>query len=57
MLALPGKESRVRSYTSDLLIIDEAARVRDDVFSGASPTMAVSRGRFIALSTAFSKSG
>jgi hypothetical protein len=57
VLALPGKESRVRSYTSDLLIIDEAARVRDDVFSGASPTMAVSRGRFIALSTAFSKSG
>jgi phage terminase large subunit len=57
VLALPGKESRVRSYTSDLLIIDEAARVRDDVFSGASPTMAVSKGRFIALSTAFSKSG
>ncbi|MFO0805099.1 MAG: terminase family protein [Gemmataceae bacterium] len=57
ILALPGKERRVRSYTSSLLIIDEAARVPDDVFSGASPTMAVSRGRFVALSTAFAKSG
>lgn len=57
VLALPGKERRVRSYTSDLLVIDEAARVPDDVFSGASPTMAVSGGRFVALSTAFAKSG
>jgi hypothetical protein len=57
VLALPGKESRVRSYTSALLVIDEAARVPDAVFSGASPTLAVSRGRFVALSTAFAKSG
>jgi hypothetical protein len=57
VIALPGKESRVRSYSAALLIVDEAARVSDEVFSGASPTMAVSRGRFVALSTAFAKSG
>ncbi len=57
VLALPGKESRMRSYTASLLVIDEAARVPDDVVNAASPTMAVSKGRFVALSTAFSKSG
>ncbi len=57
VLALPGKERRMRSYTSSLLIIDEAARVPDDVVNAASPTMAVSKGRFVALSTAFAKSG
>jgi hypothetical protein len=57
VLALPGKESRMRSYTAALLVIDEAARVPDEVVRAASPTMAVSRGRFVALSTAFAKSG
>jgi hypothetical protein len=57
VLALPGKESRVRSYASALLVIDEAARVPDDVFGGASPTLAASGGRLVALSTAFAKSG
>lgn len=57
VLALPGKESRMRSYTATLLIIDEAARVPDDVVNAASPTLAVAKGRFVALSTAFAKSG
>ncbi len=57
VLALPGKESRMRSYTSSLLILDEAARVPDDVVNAASPTLAIAKGRFVALSTAFSKSG
>jgi Terminase large subunit, T4likevirus-type, N-terminal len=57
VLALLGKESRMRSYSSALLVIDEAARVGDDVVNAASPTMAVSKGRFVALSTAFAKSG
>jgi hypothetical protein len=57
VLALPGKERRMRSYTSALLIVDEAARVTDDVFHAASPTTAVSRGRVVMLSTAFAKSG
>ena len=57
VIALPGKESRMRSYTSTLFIADEAARIPDAVFHAASPTTAVSGGRTILLSTAFSKSG
>jgi hypothetical protein len=57
VIALPGKERRMRSFTGDLLLIDEAARVPDEVMNAVSPTMAVSKGRLIALSTAFAKSG
>src|SRR5262249_31624091 len=53
----PGKERSVHSYTADLLVIDEAARVPDEVFHGASPQLAVSKGRLVALSTPFAKSG
>ena len=59
VVSLPGKdEGSIRGFSAvTTLVIDEAARVPDEVFSGASPTMAVSRGRFVALSTAFAKSG
>lgn len=57
VIALPGKERSVHSYTASLLIIDEAARVPDEVYHGASPQLSASRGRLVALSTAFSKSG
>lgn len=57
IIALPGKERSVLSYTATLLLVDEAARVGDDVFAAASPQLSVSKGRLVALSTAFSKSG
>jgi hypothetical protein len=57
VLALPGRERRMRSYTSSLLIADEASRIPDEVMHAASPTLAVSRGRLVALSTAFVTSG
>lgn len=57
VIALPGKERSVHSYTANLLIIDEAARVPDEVYHGASPQLSASKGRLVALSTAFSKSG
>jgi len=57
VVALPGKESRMRSCSSSLLIIDEAARVLDGVFNAAGPTLAARGGRLVALSTAFAKSG
>jgi hypothetical protein len=57
VIALPGKESRMRSYSAALVVVDEAARVLDGVLYAVSPTMAVTGGRFIALSTAFAKSG
>lgn len=57
VIALPGKERSVHSYTADLLVIDEAARVPDEVFHSASPQLSASKGRLVALSTAFSKTG
>ncbi len=57
ILALPGEEKAVHGHTADLLIIDEAARVPDAVFHAASPQLSASKGRLVALSTAFSKSG
>lgn len=57
IIALPGKESRMRSYSATLLIMDEAARIPDPVFFAALPTLAASGGRFVGLSTAFAKSG
>lgn len=57
VIALPGKERSVHSYTADLLIIDEAARVPDEVYHAASPQLSASKGRLIALSTAFARSG
>ncbi len=57
VIALPGKERSVHSYTATLLIVDEAARVPDEVYHGASPQLSASKGRLVALSTAFSKSG
>ncbi len=57
VIALPGKERSVHSYTATLLIVDEAARVPDEVYHGASPQLSASKGNLVALSTAFSKSG
>src|SRR5262249_54049391 len=40
-----------------LLIIDEAARVQDDLYRSVRPMLAVSQGRLICLSTPFGKRG
>lgn len=57
VIALPGKERSVHGYTANLLVIDEGARVPDEVFNAASPQISASKGRFVGLSTAFAKSG
>jgi hypothetical protein len=57
ILSVPGTESGSRGYTVDLLVIDEAARVDDEIFAALSPMLAVSRGRVIALSTPAGKRG
>lgn len=52
IVSLPGKESNVRGYAGvSLLIVDEAARVPDDLYYSIRPMLAVSSGRLIALST------
>ena len=52
VVSLPGKEGTVRGYSGvRLLIIDEAARVPNDLYVSVRPMLAVSGGRLLALST------
>lgn len=57
VLSLPASESTIRGYSADLLIVDEAARVGDELLAGIRPMLAATGGRFVALSSAFAKSG
>ena len=58
MVCLPGSEGTVRGFSGvRLLIVDEAARVADDVIAAVRPMLAVSGGQLIALSTPFGKRG
>jgi hypothetical protein len=58
IVALPGKEQTVRGYSGvKLLVIDEAARVPNDLYLSVRPMLAVSQGRLIALSTPFGTRG
>jgi Terminase large subunit, T4likevirus-type, N-terminal len=58
ILSLPGGESTIRGYSGvRLLVIDEAARVPDDLYYAVRPMLAVSGGRLVALSTPWGKRG
>ncbi len=56
--ALPGSEKTIRGFSGvDLLIVDEAARVADELYYAVRPMLAVSGGRLMMLSTPFGKRG
>jgi hypothetical protein len=58
IVALPGKEGTIRSFSGvSLLLVDEAARVPDDLYRSVRPMLAVSQGRLLALSTPFGQRG
>jgi hypothetical protein len=58
IVSLPGKESTIRGFSGvALLVVDEAARVPDDLYHAVRPMLAVSGGRLILLSTPFGKRG
>ena len=58
IISLPCREDTIRGYAHvDLLIIDEAARVPDDLYRAVRPMLAVSKGRLICLSTPYGKRG
>lgn len=58
IIALPGKEDTIRSYSGvRLLVIDEAARVPIGTYVSVRPMLAVSGGRLVALSTPFGTRG
>jgi hypothetical protein len=55
---LPGKEATVRGFSGvSLLVVDEAARVPDELYQAVRPMLAVSGGRLILLSTPFGSRG
>ena len=52
VLALPGSEKTTRGYAgANIVVLDEAARVPDELVTALRPTMAVVDGSLIALST------
>jgi hypothetical protein len=60
ILALPGTERTIRGYSkADLVVIDEAARVEDELLAAVRPMLAISAGggRLIALTTPAGKRG
>jgi phage terminase large subunit len=58
IVCLPGTEETIRSYQAvNLLVLDEAARIPDELYAAVSPMTGVSRGRVICLSTPFGQRG
>jgi hypothetical protein len=57
IISLPGNEKTIRGLSADLIVIDEAARVPDELFSTVVPMVAAREGRIVALSTPFGKRG
>ena len=58
IVCLPCKEETIRGYAHiSLLILDEAARVPDDLYRAVRPMLAVSAGRLICLSTPYGPRG
>jgi Terminase large subunit, T4likevirus-type, N-terminal len=58
VMCLPGREETIRSFGGvTLLVLDEAARIPDQLYRSVRPMLAVSRGRLVALSTPFGQRG
>ncbi len=55
--ARPGSERTARGRTADLLVIDEAARISDELYHSLRPMLIVSRGALVMLSTPYGKRG
>jgi hypothetical protein len=56
--ALPGSERTIRGFSGvDLLILDEAARVADDLYYAVRPMLAVSGGSLMMLSSPAGRRG
>ena len=58
VVSLPGQEGTIRGFSGvDLLVIDEAARVPDELYLSVRPMLAVSGGRLVALTTPWGRRG
>lgn len=57
VISLPGTEATVRGFTADLILLDEASRIEDDLYAAIRPMLAVSGGQLIAMSTPHGRRG
>ena len=58
IVGVPGTESTVRGFSAvSLLLVDEAARVDDEMYLAVRPMLAVSNGTLWLMSTPFGKRG
>jgi hypothetical protein len=58
LVGLPGKEATVRGFSAvSLMLIDEAARVPDDMYKAVRPMLAVGSGDLWLMSTPNGKRG
>ncbi len=58
IVGLPGTESTVRGFSAvELLLIDEAARVSDEMYKSVRPMIAVTDGDLWLMSTPFGQRG
>jgi hypothetical protein len=57
-VGLPGSEATVRGFSAvSLLLVDEAARVSDELYLALRPMLAVSEGTLWLMSTPYGKRG
>jgi hypothetical protein len=58
IVGLPGSEATIRGFSAvSLLLVDEAARVEDELYLAIRPMLAVSDGALWLMSTPFGKRG
>jgi hypothetical protein len=58
IITLPGDEKTIRGFSGvSLLLVDEAARVKDELYFAIRPMLAVSGGTLMMLSTPYGKRG
>lgn len=58
IIALPGTEATIRGYSAPkLVVVDEASRVEDSLFTGLRPMLATNQGRMVCLTTPWGKRG
>lgn len=58
VISLPAKDATIRGYSAvALLVIDEAARVPNELYASVRPMLATSGGRLVALSTPYGTRG
>ncbi len=58
IVTLPGTEKTIRGFSgASLILVDEAARVANDLYASIRPMLAVSGGRLLAMSSPFGTRG